>query len=149
VVREPEVHDQELAAAVEKGAAQVPTPEKLRERIAASRAKMPAQVISLRVPEADFALARRQAVQKGLPYQTSSNRYCTNPCCSSSKVSAGLGAPRRSPGHLTGHIDCAIFGIPDFTIDSSCPPIITRLDLLNGGKHSATPAAPRWRVKSY
>jgi predicted DNA binding CopG/RHH family protein len=31
---------------------------------------MPAQMISLRVPEADLALARRQAAQKGLPYQT-------------------------------------------------------------------------------
>ena len=46
------------------------TREKLRARIEASKAKMPAQVISLRVPEADLALARRQAEQKGLPYQT-------------------------------------------------------------------------------
>ena len=63
-------HDKEFAAAVENGEAQVLTREKLRARIEASKAKMPAQVISLRVPEADLALARRQAEQKGLPYQT-------------------------------------------------------------------------------
>jgi hypothetical protein len=63
-------HDKEFAAAVGSGEAQVLTREKLRERIEASKAKMPAQVISLRVPEADLALARRQAEQKGLPYQT-------------------------------------------------------------------------------
>jgi predicted DNA binding CopG/RHH family protein len=63
-------HDKEFAAAVENGEAQVLTGQKLRERIEASKAKMPAQMISLRVPEADLALARRQAAQKGLPYQT-------------------------------------------------------------------------------
>lgn len=63
-------HDKEFAAAVENGEAQVLTGQKLRERIEASKAKMPAQMISLRVPEADLVLARRQAEQKGLPYQT-------------------------------------------------------------------------------
>jgi predicted DNA binding CopG/RHH family protein len=63
-------HDKEFAAAVENGDAQVLTGQKLRERIEASKAKMPAQMISLRVPEADLVLARRQAEQKGLPYQT-------------------------------------------------------------------------------
>jgi len=63
-------HDGEFAAAVENGEAQVLTREKLRERIEASKAKMPTQMISLRVPEADLALAHRQAEQKGLPYQT-------------------------------------------------------------------------------
>ena len=63
-------HDREFAAAVENGEAQVLTGEKLRERIAASKAKTPAHVISLRVPEADLAMARRQAEKKGLPYQT-------------------------------------------------------------------------------
>ena len=43
--------------------------EKLRERIAASR-KTPAPTVSLRIPAADLALARKQAEQKGLPYQT-------------------------------------------------------------------------------
>ena len=63
-------HDAEFAAAVENGEAQVLTGEKLRERIEAFKAKKPAQVISLRVAEADLAMARRQAEQKGLPYQT-------------------------------------------------------------------------------
>ncbi len=42
---------------------------KLRERIAASK-KAPTPVVALRIPEADLALARKQAEQKGLPYQT-------------------------------------------------------------------------------
>ena len=63
-------HDKEFTAAVESGEAQLLTREKLRERIEASKAKTPAHVISLRVPEADLAMARRQAEQKGLPYQT-------------------------------------------------------------------------------
>lgn len=32
--------------------------------------KKPARVVALRMPEADLALARRQAERKGLPYQT-------------------------------------------------------------------------------
>jgi predicted DNA binding CopG/RHH family protein len=63
-------HDSEFAVAVENGEAQVLSREKLRERIEASKARTPARVISLRVPEADLAMARRQAEQKGLPYQT-------------------------------------------------------------------------------
>ena len=63
-------HDREFAAAVETGQAQVLTGQKLQERIEASKAKTPAHVISLRVPQADLAMARRQAEQKGLPYQT-------------------------------------------------------------------------------
>ena len=63
-------HDREFAAAVENGEVQALTREKLRERIEASKAKKPAQVISLRVAETDLAMARRQAEQKGLPYQT-------------------------------------------------------------------------------
>ena len=64
------LHNREFATAVENGDAQALTTEKLRERIEASKVKMPAHVISLRVPEADLAMARRQAEQKGLPYQT-------------------------------------------------------------------------------
>ena len=63
-------HDQDFSAAVQSGEAQVLTREKLRERIEASKAKAPARVISLRVPESDLALARKQAEQKGLPYQS-------------------------------------------------------------------------------
>ena len=64
------LHDVEFAAAVKSGEAQALTGERLRERIEASKAKTPAQVISLRVAAADLAMARRQAERKGLPYQT-------------------------------------------------------------------------------
>jgi predicted DNA binding CopG/RHH family protein len=63
-------HDREFSAAAENGEVQVLTVEKLRERAEASKAKTPAPVDSLRVPEADLAMSRRQAEQKGLPYQT-------------------------------------------------------------------------------
>ena len=63
------IHGKQLLAAVKSGEAQVLTKEKLRERIAASK-KTPAPVVALRIPEADLALARKQAEQKGLPYQT-------------------------------------------------------------------------------
>jgi predicted DNA binding CopG/RHH family protein len=62
-------HGKQLLDAVKNGEAQVLTKERLRERIAASR-KTPAPVVALRIPEADLALARKQAEQKGLPYQT-------------------------------------------------------------------------------
>jgi predicted DNA binding CopG/RHH family protein len=38
----------------------------LKARLAASKSR----VVSIRLPEADLELARRQASQKGLPYQT-------------------------------------------------------------------------------
>ena len=63
------IHAKQLLAAVKNGEAQVLTKEKLRQRIAASK-KMAAPTVSLRIPEADLALARKQAEQKGLPYQT-------------------------------------------------------------------------------
>ena len=63
------VHDSQLRAAVKSGDAQVLTKEKLAERIAASK-KTPAQVVALRIPREDLALARKQAEEKGLPYQT-------------------------------------------------------------------------------
>ena len=62
-------HGKQLLAAVKNGEAQVLTKEKLRKRIAAST-KTPAPTVALRIPEADLALARKQAEQKGLPYQT-------------------------------------------------------------------------------
>ena len=64
-----EVHSKQLLAAVRTGAAQTLTAGKLRARIAASK-KAPAPVVALRIPEADLALARKQAERKGLPYQT-------------------------------------------------------------------------------
>ena len=63
------LHGKQLLAAVKNGEAQVLTKEKLRQRIAASK-KTPAPMVALRIPEADLALARKQAEQKGLPYQT-------------------------------------------------------------------------------
>ena len=62
-------HGKQLLAAVKSGEARVLTKERLRERIAASR-KPASPVVALRIPEADLALARKQAEQKGLPYQT-------------------------------------------------------------------------------
>ncbi|MCL4782901.1 MAG: hypothetical protein KJZ70_07705 [Bryobacterales bacterium] len=62
-------HGKDLLAAVKSGDAQVLTKAKLRERIAASQ-KTASPVVSLRIPAADLALARKQAEAKGLPYQT-------------------------------------------------------------------------------
>ena len=65
------IHDKQLLEAVKSGEAQILTREKLLERIAAHRKRTaPAPVVSLRIPEADLALARKQAEQKGQPYQT-------------------------------------------------------------------------------
>src|ERR1700689_1245864 len=63
------IHGKQLLAAVKNGEAQVLTKDKLRQRIAASK-KTPAPMVALRIPAADLALARKQAEQKGLPYQT-------------------------------------------------------------------------------
>lgn len=51
------------------GEARVLTKAKLQERIAASK-KAAAPVVALRISAAGLALARKQAEQKGLPYQT-------------------------------------------------------------------------------
>lgn len=64
-----DAHGEQLLAAVKDGTAQVLTKEKLQSRIAASK-KSAAPVVALRIPEADLALARKQAERKGLPYQT-------------------------------------------------------------------------------
>lgn len=63
------VHDKIMHAAIKSGEAQILTKEKLLARIEASK-KKPAPVVALRIPEADLTLARKQAAQKGLPYQT-------------------------------------------------------------------------------
>jgi predicted DNA binding CopG/RHH family protein len=62
-------HGTQLRAAVKSGEASRLTKDKLIERIAASR-KAPAPVVALRIPQADLDLARKQAEEKGLPYQT-------------------------------------------------------------------------------
>ena len=64
-----EKHGRELLAAVRSGEAQILTREKLLARIEASK-KKPAPVVALRIPHEDLALARKQAGEKGLPYQT-------------------------------------------------------------------------------
>ena len=63
------IHGKQLLAAVKNGEAKLLTRDKLLERIATSR-KTAAPVVSLRIPQADLTLARRQAEEKGLPYQT-------------------------------------------------------------------------------
>jgi len=63
------VHDKQLLEAVRSGEAKILTKEELLRRIEASK-KKPAPVVALRIPEADLSLARKQAYQKGLPYQT-------------------------------------------------------------------------------
>ncbi len=63
------VHGKQLLAAVKSGKAQILTKGKLLARTAASK-KTPAPVVALRIPAADLALARKQAEEKGLPYQT-------------------------------------------------------------------------------
>jgi predicted DNA binding CopG/RHH family protein len=67
--RNRKVHEKEFVAAAANGDAQVLTRERLMERIEASR-KRPSPVVALRIPQADLDLARKQAEQKGLPYQT-------------------------------------------------------------------------------
>ena len=63
------MHGRQLLAAVRAGEAKILTKDELRRRIAASK-KTPAPVVALRIPAADLALARKQAEEKGLPYQT-------------------------------------------------------------------------------
>jgi predicted DNA binding CopG/RHH family protein/uncharacterized DUF497 family protein len=67
--RKRKTHDAQTVAAVSAGQTQILTQEKLLARIAASR-KAPAKAVALRIPESDLALARKQAEEKGLPYQT-------------------------------------------------------------------------------
>ena len=63
------MHGEELLKAVKSGEAVVLTKEILLRRLAASR-KTPSPVVALRIPQADLTLARKQAEEKGLPYQT-------------------------------------------------------------------------------
>lgn len=56
----------DVVAASAAGEAKILTGEKLRERLSAAKARP----ITIRLAEADLALARQQAERKGLPYQT-------------------------------------------------------------------------------
>jgi predicted DNA binding CopG/RHH family protein len=58
--------DQDLPLAAKKRQLPRLTQAEIRRRLAASKTK----VVSLRLPEIDIELARRQAERKGLPYQT-------------------------------------------------------------------------------
>ena len=58
--------DKDLVEAAKTGELKRLDPATLNARLAASKAR----VVSIRLPENDIELARRQAAQKGLPYQT-------------------------------------------------------------------------------
>jgi predicted DNA binding CopG/RHH family protein len=56
----------EFEEAARRGDLKVLTKERLQELLDASKTR----VVTIRLPEADIALARKQAERKGLPYQT-------------------------------------------------------------------------------
>jgi predicted DNA binding CopG/RHH family protein len=58
--------DRDLTEAAKKGELKRLTQATLKARLASSKAR----AVSIRLPENDIELARRQAAQKGLPYQT-------------------------------------------------------------------------------
>lgn len=58
--------DKDLSDAAKKGNLKRLDPATLKARLAASKSR----VVSIRLPEDDIELARLQASQKGLPYQT-------------------------------------------------------------------------------
>jgi len=58
--------DKDLVAAAKKGKLRRLDPATLKSRLARSRSR----VVSIRLPDDDIQLARRQATEKGLPYQT-------------------------------------------------------------------------------
>jgi predicted DNA binding CopG/RHH family protein len=59
--------DQDVVKAARAGELNVLDRKTLNDRIARSKA---AKVVSIRLPESDIELARSQASEKGLPYQT-------------------------------------------------------------------------------
>ena len=63
-------HSEEFLKAARNGEAQVLTKEKLLARIEASKQKAAAPMIAIRIPADDLARARKQAEERGLPYQT-------------------------------------------------------------------------------
>jgi predicted DNA binding CopG/RHH family protein len=58
--------DQDLVQASQKGRLKRLDRITLARRVESSKAR----VVSIRLPETDLALARRQAAERGLPYQT-------------------------------------------------------------------------------
>ena len=59
--------DKDLVEAARAGELKVLDRNALTDRVGRSKV---AKVVSIRLPESDLALARLQAAQKGLPYQT-------------------------------------------------------------------------------
>jgi predicted DNA binding CopG/RHH family protein len=63
--------DTDLLKAAKAGQLQRLNPATLKAQLAPSRlASSKARVVSIRLPENDIELARKQAAEKGLPYQT-------------------------------------------------------------------------------
>jgi len=58
--------DEDLVDAAKKGTLKRLDTATLKARLAASKSR----IVSIRLPEDDIELARQQATQKGLPYQT-------------------------------------------------------------------------------
>ncbi len=58
--------DKDLLKAARTGDLKVLSRDTLKARLAASKSR----AVSIRLPENDIALARQQAAEKGLPYQT-------------------------------------------------------------------------------
>jgi predicted DNA binding CopG/RHH family protein len=58
--------DKDFLEAAKKGALKRLDPATLKARLNATKSR----VVSIRLPEDDIQLARQQATQKGLPYQT-------------------------------------------------------------------------------
>jgi len=58
--------DKDLVEAAKKGTLKRLDHATLKSRLSASRSR----VVSIRLPEDDIGLARQQALEKGLPYQT-------------------------------------------------------------------------------
>jgi predicted DNA binding CopG/RHH family protein len=63
--------DKDFVEAAKAGKLQRLNPATLKARLASSRsATGKARVVSIRLPEDDIEMARKQAAEKGLPYQT-------------------------------------------------------------------------------
>lgn len=75
----------------------------LLDRIATSKKKA-APVVTLRIPEADLALARKQAERKGLPYQTYIKSLLHETLMEREKRRCALGSARYRGGeYYTGN----------------------------------------------
>jgi predicted DNA binding CopG/RHH family protein len=63
--------DKDFLEATKAGSLQRLDPARLKARLVSSRLESAkARVVSIRLPENDIEMARKQAAEKGLPYQT-------------------------------------------------------------------------------